>query len=100
MVRLIDADAVYKILESCEIRKATIGNPLTDWEYGYTCGIERAESEIECAPTVEAVPVVRCRECIRWRHSKTNTAAKVCDWDRYEKTENDFCSWAKRKDDD
>ncbi len=59
-MRLIDADAVYKILESCEIRKATIGNPLTDWEYGYTCGIERAESEIECAPTVDAVPVIRC----------------------------------------
>lgn len=55
--RLIDADAVCKILESCEIRKATIGNPLTDWEYGYTCGIERAESEIECAPTVDAEPV-------------------------------------------
>ena len=58
MSRLIEADAVYKILESCEIRKATIGNPLTDWEYGYTCGIERAESEIECAPTVDAVPVM------------------------------------------
>lgn len=57
MTRYIDADAVYKILESCEIRKATIGNPLTDWEYGYTCGIERAESEIECATTVDAVPV-------------------------------------------
>ena len=57
-MRLIDADAVYKILESCEIRKATIGNPLTDWEYGYTCGIERAESEIECAPTADAVPVI------------------------------------------
>ena len=63
MTRLIDADAVYKILESCEIRKATIGNPLTDWEYGYTCGIERAESEIECAPTVDAVPVIRCKDC-------------------------------------
>lgn len=57
MSRLIDADAVYKILESCEIRKATIGNPLTDWEYGYTCGIERSESEIECAPTIDAIPV-------------------------------------------
>ena len=63
--RLIDADAVYKILESCEIKKATIGNPLTDWEYGYNCGIERAESEIECAPTVDAVPVTRCKDC-KW----------------------------------
>lgn len=54
----------------------------------------------DAQPTVEAVPVVRCRDCIRWRQSKSNTAAKVCDWDWYEKTENDFCSWAKRKDDD
>ena len=53
---LIDADAVCKTLESYEI-KETIGKPLTDWEYGYTCGIERAESEIECAPTVDAEPV-------------------------------------------
>ena len=56
-MKMIDADAIYKILESCEIRKATIGNPLTDWEYGYTCGIERAESEIECALTVDAIPI-------------------------------------------
>ena len=56
-MRLIDGDAVYKILELCEIRKATVGNPLTDWEYGYTCGIERAESEIECATIVDAEPV-------------------------------------------
>ena len=55
-MRLIDADAVYKILESYEI-KETLGKPLTDWEYGYTCGIERAESEIECAPTIDAIPV-------------------------------------------
>ena len=100
MTRYIDADAVYKILESCEIRKATIGNPLTDWEYGYTCGIERAESEIECAPTIDAVPVIRCKDCIRWRKSNFDTTVMVCDWDRYEKTENDYCSWAKRKDDD
>ena len=56
MARLINADAVYKILESYEI-KETLGKPLTDWEYGYTCGIERAESEIECAPTIDAIPV-------------------------------------------
>ena len=55
--RLIEADAVYKILESCEIKKDTYGSLLNDWDHGYNCGIERAESEIECAPTVEAIPV-------------------------------------------
>lgn len=57
MGRLIEADAIYKILESCEIKKDTYGSLLNDWDHGYNCGIERAESEIECAPTVEAEPV-------------------------------------------
>lgn len=57
MARLINADAVYKILESCEIKKDTYGSLLNDWDHGYNCGIERAESEIECAPTIDAIPV-------------------------------------------
>ena len=72
-MRMIDADAVYKILESCEIIKATLGNPLTDWEHGYTCGIERAESEIECAPTVDAIPV-------SWIKENKNLARQVGAW--------------------
>lgn len=90
-MRLIDADAVYKILESCEIRKATIGNPLTDWEYGYTCGIERAESEIECASTVDAVPVIRCKDCTYYRGDH-----KYCVNDMFA-IESGFCNWAERK---
>lgn len=57
-MRLIDADALYQILESCEIRKASLADQLTEWDYGYTAGIERAESETECAPTVDAIPVI------------------------------------------
>lgn len=88
MTRYIDADAVYKILESCEIRKATIGNPLTDWEYGYTCGIERAESEIECAPTIDAVPVIRCKDCAR---------GTTCFTFRQTGNGEGFCKWAERR---
>ena len=82
MSRLIEADAVCKILESCEIRKATIGNPLTDWEYGYTCGIERAESEIECAPTVDAVPVEWIKQWSKKPVTEKDTKlAEQCEWD-------------------
>lgn len=80
-MRLIEADAVYKILESCEIRKATIGNQLTDWEHGYTCGIERAESEIECAQTIDAVPVRHGK----WIDRNGRTVAPF--WERYECSE-------------
>ena len=93
-MRLIDADAVYKILESCEIRKATIGNPLTDWEYGYTCGIERAESEIECAPTIDAVPVIRCKDCI-WNREKEWVDCYMSGM--HGRNVNNFCSRAERK---
>ena len=96
-MKLIDADAIYKILESCEIRKATIGNPLTDWEYGYTCGIERAESEIECAPTVDAVPVIRCKDC-KW-FGDIGCAISIVD-DTDKPSENDYCSWAERRNDE
>ena len=92
-MRPIDADAVYKILESCEIRKATIGNPLTDWEYGYTCGIERAESEIECATTVDAVPVIRCKDC-KWYEFDEKLH---CGLPHGVRLKDDYCSDAERK---
>ena len=101
-MRLIDAGAVYKILESCEIRKATIGNPLTDWEYGYTCGIERAESEIEFAPTVDAVPVIRCKDCKYYRDGDCWHERENDRWIYYQSVINepnpdDYCSLAERK---
>lgn len=99
-MRLIDAEAVYKILESCEIRKATIGNPLTDWEYGYTCGIERAESEIECAPTLDAVPVIRCKDCEYYDGYYCHNKYWGDGYGNYTppiKQEDGFCDWAKRR---
>ena len=97
MTRPIDADAVYKILESCEIRKATIGNPLTDWEYGYTCGIERAESEIECAPTVDAVPVIRCKDCVYFTPEKSGEHWNICRFYDAPKTADGYCNDAEPK---
>ena len=97
-MRLIDADAVYKILESCEIRKATIGNPLTDWEYGYTCGIERAEDEIECATTVDAVPVIRCKDCKHYYADPWGYGNCVFEGGVSRRTKtSDFCSWGERR---
>ena len=97
-MRLIDAEAVYKILEVCEIRKATIGNPLTDWEYGYTCGIERAESEIECATTVDAVPVTRCKDC-KYYTGYECQRTKISNI-RVITNEDDYCSKAERRTDE
>ena len=56
--------------------------------------------ELEAAPTVDAVPVVRCRECKHWKfaqHINDNLCHRF-DGDPWIPTEpNDFCSYGERK---
>ena len=60
-------------------------------------GIRKALRCIEQAPTIDAVPVVRCRECKWWQEDDD---VGHCDnpdgLDNYAKPE-DFCSYGKRK---
>lgn len=49
------------------------------------------------APTIDAVPVVRCKDC-RW-FGKIGCAIEVVDETDMPK-ENDFCSFAERRDDE
>ena len=56
-------------------------------------------------PTIDAVPVVRCRECIYWRRYTRqweNHCAGECERHRMEggTYENDFCSYGQRKEDE
>lgn len=81
-MRLIDADILLGYVNKYD-RGQPVGKAL--------------RAMLEKSPTADAVPVIRCKDCIRWRQSKSDTTAMVCDWDRYEKTENDYCSWAERK---
>lgn len=62
-------------------------------------------AEIEQAPTIDAVPVVRCRECEHWKPSKSkagNTFSDMeyiggCEFTNYYRRESDFCSYGERK---
>ena len=51
--------------------------------------------DIEEAPTVDAVPVVRCKDCI----NKTKTGNKIvyCDYFERDMMPDDFCSCGERK---
>lgn len=60
---------------------------------------------LENAPTISAVPVVRCRECKYWRRYTRqweNHCAGECERHRMEggTYENDFCSYGQRKEDE
>ena len=56
--RLIDADALMDVIRQHENRLATKQGSI---DYGmFTLGIQQAVDE---QPTIDAVPVIRCREC-------------------------------------
>ena len=82
-MRLIDADALPRLTQIYEFNG------------------KRMEQEvvlakiIDNAPTVDAVPVVRCKDC-KW-FGKSGCAIEIVDETDMPK-ENDFCSFAERKD--
>ena len=79
MTRLIDADTL-------EYGSASTGEYVFEYVPKY---------QIDNAPTIDAVPVVRCKDC-EWRNWETNGCNRnpcVEPW-----FENDFCSYGERKD--
>ena len=67
-------------------------------------------TEIDVAPTVDAVPVVRCQECKHFGHyGKTSLfingknikagwcQRRICYDEEYRMTADDFCSYGERK---
>ena len=90
--RLIDADALMNVIRQHEYRLATKQGSI---DYGmFTLGIQQAVDEQQ---TIDAVPVVRCRECKWWQEDDD---VGHCDnpdgLDNYAKPD-DFCSYGERK---
>ena len=83
-MRLIDADALKSYMDECS--KETKFRVY----YGY------AESFINDSPTIDAVPVVRCRECKHCRKMIGNSY-HYCVTHNTKMYSEDFCSYGKRK---
>ena len=57
------------------------------------------------APTIDAIPVVRCRECKHWKTSGSKAGNSFsdmeyiggCEFTKYCRRESDFCSYGERK---
>lgn len=87
MARMIDADTLRSNIDCCDIE--TYNDKLTIIE------------QINEAPTVDAVEVVRCRECKHRYNGKDCTHPLLLSYSfgaiRNVK-DNDFCSYGERKD--
>lgn len=80
MPRLIDADELCKVCR----------------EHGSQCMEEACE--IPYMPTVDAVPVVRCRECKHWKHDDDIGWCENPDGVGNYSDPDDFCSYGIPKD--
>ena len=88
-MRLIDADALRDKLQA-EIDKV---NPPFDGVLGsIRCGVRLARNMVEDEPTVDAVEVVRCKDCIYKNF-------RICYAHFAEVREDDYCSRGRKKND-
>ena len=97
MSRLIDADAFLKYILTAGIGKTII--EYSESDIGYM---------IRKRPTIDAVPVVRCRECVHWKPTGSKAGNSFsdmeyiggCEFTKYCRRESDFCSYGERKEGD
>ena len=80
-MRLIDADAL-------------INESLKEGAYGYVDTYQIAN-----APTVDAVPVVRCKDC-KWFEPEDEDGDCWCYYDSDITFRDGYCSWGKRRKDE
>lgn len=81
-MRLIDGDALIKRLDYC-VSQGLGGNIAYMFK-----------DMVDEAPTVDAVPVIRCKDCKYRDEQSANCTRFRKDW--YVQG-NSFCSWAERK---
>ena len=98
-MRLIDADNALELFRAeYQNTKNLIKQgekQLDSLAEGYT---EAAHIIKHISPTVDAVPVVRCRDCVNVQSAKINKKGfLVCQASGLEITDDDFCSYGERK---
>ena len=96
-MRLIDADRLNKPIYA-EEDNITGSGMSYDEICGYNDGIDIAWNKIDQAPTIDAVPVVRCKYCIRRYDTDECPMCFLIEGKYYEYTnENGFCDRGERR---
>lgn len=88
MPRLIDADALRNVFDAMH---AIPGG--SHFDHLVLLGIKK---HIEDAPTIDAEPVVRCKEC-KERCPESVTSVQHCTLSGIQTEDDDFCSYGVRK---
>ena len=102
-MKVIDADALLKHAGIFEVKACArgCGNSILNFAKAWLW------NEVNIAPTIDAVPVVRCRECKHWKPSGSKAGNSFsdmeyiggCEFANYCRRESDFCSYGERRED-
>lgn len=98
MARLIDADDLAILLHD-DIDGLDEEFPNDKQVMPYMCGVRMALSFIETAPTIDAVPVVRCKDCKWWTKQEKSIQGRCALTGTYP-TGGWYCGNGERKDDE
>lgn len=89
-MRLIDADAAKKAVHE-EFDECLV------WDESGEHTANVIEEILEALPTVDAVPVIRCKDCKYAKCIEQNDDWWECSHDKRVMHGDGFCSWAERK---
>lgn len=92
-MKLIDRDELLRNIEA-DIDISVTG--VRNME-AVKCCLQNILDDVKESPVVDAVPVIRCKECKCWKPSMTDVTEHVCHWGGFRKNADDYCSWAERR---
>lgn len=78
-----------RLIDAKELEESKWADLDTAWGRGWNAAIDAI---LEAAPTVDAVPVVRCKDCVH------NHGGEYCENDTYVKSDG-YCHWGERRED-
>lgn len=95
-MRLIDADALKAEMYH---KSFEVDDGRNVWNSGLWIRYKIFEEAIRDAQTVDAVPVIRCKDCALWDDADSEHLVGYCTEGGYEKItfRNEWCCWAERK---
>ena len=91
--RLIDANALMEMLKKDYCQHCDNCNGVMC----RACWLDNVEIAVDAQPTVDAVEVVRCKDCKQHIETKAENVAYCQKFNRFMKVD-DFCSYGERKD--
>lgn len=100
-MRLIDADALNMYLSDVEYANR-------GWKDDFADTVAEFMAEVDERPTIDAVPVVRCKDSKHWKKGDFQSGHSIehmewgggCCYAQFARYESDFCSYGERRNND